>query len=129
MSLTIEGGPITPDIYSPTVSYFGSYPAGTYQIAYINGALKYNPAQGWALNAWSINPSGYIIVYSAGTLQFPGSNFVTFPSQAAVEAYNAGISQLIVHSGGSIGMFLTDTIYGDNLPGNPNPTFGLTKIG
>ena len=42
---------VTPDIFSATVSYFGSgqsYPAGTYRVSYVTGYMKFQPnINGW----------------------------------------------------------------------------------
>ena len=121
---------VTPDIFSGTLAVFSqNLDAGLYRIAYVNGALKYNIAQGWALNAFSINPlSGYEVVYSLGQFPFPGTSDASFPDQASVEAANTGAHIDIIHGGGPIGVFLSDTIYGDNVSGSPNPTFSLTKL-
>jgi hypothetical protein len=133
-SVSVTQSTVTPDILSGAVSYFNTNaPAGNYKVSYVNGALKYSPTQGWALNVRNPpNNEGYVIYYTGpeGTqlpLNFPGTNDNTFPSQAAVEAANAGVSITFQHYGGAIGIYLFDSIYGDNVAGSPTPTFQLTS--
>jgi hypothetical protein len=119
---------VTPDIFSDTQASFGEWPAGDYIVRYINGALIYadsNPQ-------WSVNASNeadghrYKIVHDGGdtTINGPG-NATLYASQSLAEAGNSGLEVSFTHTGGSINMYLFDSPYGDNLTGNPNPTFGL----
>lgn len=128
ITLVISGEQfVTPDIYSAAVSYFNmNLAAGLYRIRYINGALKYNAGQGWALNA--LGTLGYMVRYSLGDVFFPGTTSISFVTQSDVESANSGAHIDIVHNGGPIGVWLYDTIYPDNVPGNPNPTFSLTQL-
>lgn len=129
LQIIIGGAVVIPDVSSgnPAVFSGGPYAAGLYTVFYIRGALRYNPMQGWALNARNVNPnSGYVVVFGGGSSQFPGTQDTNFPSQQAVEDANSGVSIQIAHGGGNISVFLQDDIYGDNVPGSPNPTFGLT---
>lgn len=130
-SVNVTQSTVTPDILSGAVSYFNlNAPAGNYKVSYVNGALKYSPAAGWSLNDEAMFGGQYRIYYTSaeGTtvpIAFPGTT-TQYSSQALVEAANAGKSVQFTHYGGSIGCYLFDTIYNDNVPGSPNPTFQLT---
>jgi hypothetical protein len=101
---------------------------GNYRISYVNGALRYNANQGWRLNAHNTFPA-YYVEYNDGAAEiaFPGT-VVEYGSQTQVEAANAGASIDIVHTGGSLGMYLHDGPIEDNVAGSPNPTFRLTLL-
>lgn len=128
-SITIDGGDfgtITPSIMSGTpTAWPGVIPPGTYKVSYVEGAWK--PTASSTLFEVNNFPvfRGYRIVYSAGTINFPGPNS-SYGSQALVEAAYAGVEQTIVHTGGPVSMYLQDSPYGDNGPGAPNPTFRLS---
>jgi hypothetical protein len=130
-SITIDGGmdlgTITPPITSGSGASWGTVPAGNYRISYVNGALRYGANALWFLNIDNgLAHEGYKIVHSGGTqVEFPGT-FDAYGSQALVEAANVGKSILIHHTGGEIKMYLTDSNYGDNGAGMPNPTFRLS---
>lgn len=135
---TVDWGNVTPDINSGTRSYWNlaqDIPAGNYRIAYVNGAVRYNASGEWWLNHDNNSPfGGYRIAYNndAATAVFPGTASSTdgthFFSQAEVEAANAGRSITFAHTGGRIGVYLSDQPYADNLPGSPNPTFKLETL-
>lgn len=122
---------VMPSIFTNDVSYWnggGSLPAGTYQVRYKSGAMKYNPGFGWSVN-YEIN-AGFRIVFSGGASQVEGP-FTTYGDnldQAAAEAANAGATVDFVHTGGTIGIYLLDIPYGDNSNGFPNPTFDLVRL-
>jgi len=121
----IDYGTITPIITSNAASSWGTVPAGTYKVSYVNGALRYGNNAFWLLNIAFAN-KGYYIRHSGGTtIEFPGTTG-TYGSQALVEAANAGRQITINHTGGTIEMFLDDLNYSDNHPGAPNPTFRLS---
>ena len=122
-------GTVTPDIFSSTVSFFNSgmpLAHGVYTLFYDNGALKYNIGQGWALNGGGVQ---IYLLRVNGTDYFVGGTLsTTFPNQAAVEAANLNVN--LPHDlpvGGTIGVWLTDDSYPDNISGTPNPTFSLYK--
>jgi len=128
-SITIEGadfGKITPNIFQPSpTSWPGTIPAGTYKVSYVEGAWKPSATSPlFEVNNFPVF-RGYKIVYSAGTINFPGPN-ATYGSQALAEAAYNGQEVSIVHTGGPVSMFLQDSPYSDNGPGAPNPTFRLS---
>lgn len=124
-------GKITPSILSSTISYWNGglpLPAGTYRIRYDSGAMQYAAC---VPPCWSVNTSGrgFHVKYNNGTADaaFPASE-VAFATQAEAEAANAGRFIDIVHTGGTIGMYLLDDPYGDNVAGSPNPTFSFPML-
>lgn len=131
-TLTVNDGymDIVPGITSATpVCWSGSTPAGNYRISYVAGALHYaNDFVDWNVN--NILSTGYYIKYNGGAAEDYFSELTTaaFASQALAEAANAGKTHDIVHTGGTICMYLKDTPYTDNHPGSPNPTFKLTAL-
>ena len=132
VSVWVGYNTVTPDIMSATVSLFNDgqpFPPGTYRIGYVKGAMKYNGAYGWALNPAQSSSDKFLVSYNNGatTAAFPGTAS-DFPTQAAVESANAGAGIAINHAGGTIGVFLSDAIYADNVAGAPNPTFSITLI-
>lgn len=116
---------VTPTIFGPTVSFFNSganFAAGTYQVNYVNGAFKLAPNFGYSV--WD-----YMVDYGATTVNFPSkAGSAQFDTQALCEAANAGSQIVFHHAGGPIGVWLSDSNYGDNQPGAPNPTFNLVTI-
>ncbi len=125
-------GNVTPDILSPANSAFNGgmgLAAGRYRVRYENGALEYAPCM--PTQCWSVNTigAGFRVFYDGGLtdVQFPASTN-TFPTQAGCEADNSGKLLDFDHIGGTIGMYLFDTNYPDNVAGAPNPTFKLLRI-
>jgi hypothetical protein len=119
---------VTPDIFSSTRKYWSSnLPAGFYMISYVTGSLRYNPLNDWRV---SKDDAGYHVVYNNGAADeiFPVASMAEFPTQAQAAAANAGASMIINHTGGSIGMYLHDAPYADNIDGSPNPTFRLVQL-
>lgn len=115
---------VTPDILSNTPSYFNSgasYATGTYIVTYTSGAMKYSPATNWFCNAYRI------IDDSSNITLGPCYGVLTaYANQAACEAANAGTFVTYTQTvTGKIGLFFTDSFYGDNVAGSPSPTFQL----
>ena len=125
----VSASTVTPDIYSDTIASFGTFPAGNYRIAYVNGAMKYSPDRQWCVNLTDSN--GFFIYYFGPPVpdfQVP-CNQIQYSTQAACEAANAGAHIDFYHTGGEIGVFLEDEpIYVDNVAGSPNPTFSLVAL-
>lgn len=122
---TVFGLSVTPTVLSAAVSYFNSgasFAAGTYIISYVDGAFQAGGAMS-GFQVWD-----YVINYGGGSTHFLPANVGTFSTQAQAESANAGKTKLIVHSGGQIGMWLSDMPYTDNIAGSPAPTFSLVQI-
>jgi len=114
---------VTPVITSGAISFFNngaSFAAGNYTISYVNGAFIAVPNGGYQV--WN-----YMINFSGGNVGFLPASRGTYPNQAQAEAVNGGATLQITHSGGPIGMFLSDGFYGDNVAGIPNPTFQIVS--
>ncbi len=128
-TLTVNPNTVTPDIFSNAQSCWGTYSAGTYRVSYVNGALNYSNNQ----SLWQVGNllyTRYNIRHDNGATNTGFSELTegTYASQALAEAANAGKTHDIVHTGGTICMWFDDDPYTDNHPGNPNPTFRLTRI-
>lgn len=122
-------GVIVPDITSSTISYWNggsSIPAGTIRIEYVLGAMQYTNNNVWYVNITALN--GFFILYNNGAsaIQFP-STTAGFSSQPACESANDGKFIELAHTGGTVGMRLDDSPYGDNQHGSPDPTFRLFR--
>ena len=127
---TIDYGNIIPDIFSSTRKCWvpGGLPAGTYRIKYVTGAMEYAPC---TIPCWNVNTvgAGYHVEYNNGSadLVFPAVTTARV-TEAEVHSDNAGRFIDIMHTGGSICMYLQDAPYGDNVHGTPDPTFNLRKL-
>jgi hypothetical protein len=117
---------VTPDITVGTESQFvggASLAAGSYRVRYVEGAMKLAADQDWVLGY-----ADYRITHSGGTeIAAPGTD-TGYPTQADLEAGEAGQSVAFTHAGGTIGIRLVDSPYVDNVPGSPNPTFCLEAL-
>ena len=132
----VEYGTVTPNITETEFAFFNSgdpLPVGWYAVNYVNGSLRYGPepSRGWCIN-YNKNPYNqcYKIVYNSGAniINGPG-NIIQYDNQADCEAANAGAVEYFYNStGGAVWMYLSDTLYDDNIPGDPNPTFLLTLL-
>ncbi len=128
-TLTVNPNTVTPDIFSSAQSCWGTYPAGTYRVSYVNGALNYsNDTSLWQVG--NLIYTRYNIRHDNGSTNTGFSELTqgTYASQALAEAANAGKTHDIIHTGGTICMWFDDAPYTDNHSGSPNPTFLLTKI-
>ncbi len=126
-----------------TPVYFNSgnpLPAGTYEVSYVDGCMKYSGGQGWTVNAYDGGCCSWRLIGEStsdeklvlpGTIGWdPGAGaFASFDD--CVTASLAAAPKQFVHGGGKLGIWLADSNYGDNLPGTSdrNPTFRLVKEG
>jgi hypothetical protein len=138
------------DLFGQTVFFAdgGTLPAGHYQIAYVDGCMKYNANQDWTVNAYA-EDSGvadhWFLVTGpggeAGTVELlmpPGTvgylvqngGYSTFTD--CVDA-NVQLDQPreFDFDGGELGLWLSDSPYTDNVAGDNgrNPKWSLTLIG
>lgn len=137
ISLSISTYPtykVTPDLTGAIAYFLGgaSFPAGTYQIGYVNGAVQAPSPPGWYLNCGICNGGAgyyYYVKYPGSSGPFGDPVFngtgTGFASQAAVESANNGRFWQFDHAGGQIGLYCI----GGFTAGSPNPTFSLTRIG
>lgn len=128
MEETTPANPVT----GTTVWFDGgaAIAAGTYDLTYIEGAMKYRNADD---AQWKIHRDakyGWRIVDINGKVKAkcPGRT-VGYTSQAECEAANAGATTSFVWPGGVMGLKLVDLLYRDNVAGGPNPTFEVDGPG
>lgn len=129
---------VTPDVLSNTVSYFSagaSFPPGMYRVTYVRGAMKYDESAGWTIRDPIVGNNGFRIEHSGdlhispGTGDAPGTA-TEYASVELCEAGNGGLFVDFMHTGGQIGIWLSDGVgdYGDNEVGPPGPTFNLEAL-
>lgn len=141
-----ESTPATTTANSVTVWFAGkaSLPAGTYTIAYDEGAYKLAPARDWVVHSHvtttvidhtthlpvTIVQSFTSVVNGSGAVlvECPGNN-TGYTTQALAEAGNAGLTaSFTLASSGPVGIRFSDTsIFYACVPGTPNPTFTITS--
>ncbi len=141
ITVALNPGPLT--LTLPSVRVAGDYPfgfgkifpAGSYKIEYVNGALTtagigndwavywFDPAFGNPYNGcYFSNVDGDVF------FTVPALPTVLFASQADAEAYYAGAQVAFTTSApGQIRLRFFDLPYFDNADGDPNPTFKLTR--
>jgi fibronectin type 3 domain-containing protein len=120
---TLQGGhwddnvaEASPDTFSDTIEPFGDFPAGTYRVDYLSGAIDacdYEPDQ------WGVAGT-----FVAGGNQVGQIIFYPYESAADASAAAQGASLTFYNPGGEIGVQLIDNPYTDNAGGN---TFSLDQ--
>jgi hypothetical protein len=140
---TCEFGSVVGDVYGRVI-YFahGAFlPPGRYRVAYVDGCMKYSASQDWAVHAypqgstgsdnWWLVGGSRKVVMPSGTVGFlvASGGFATFADCVAANRVLPPIE--FDFGGGSIGLWLQDEPYGDNLPGKGgrSPTWRLTAVG
>jgi hypothetical protein len=143
-------GEVTSSATADNLSLFGtpvyfaggrSLPAGTYQVTYVDGCMKYSSGQGWTVNAY--NETGCCQWWLIGSstsdrlLEMPGTigyapgmgAFANF--EDCVTASKASPPKQFQHPGGVLGIWLQDNPYSDNTAGENgrNPTWQLDSVG
>lgn len=127
------------DIFGKTVYFAGGaeFPRGLYEVRYLQGCVKYYRTYGWNVNlepdvAWWLvegNPSERLL-QAPGITGQPLSNaeFVDFDECVAANLRLPPVQ--FDFSGGSLGIMLVDSIYGDNIGGldGENPAWSLTLL-
>jgi hypothetical protein len=130
------------DIFG-TPSYFddgGALPAGQYEIAYVDGCMKYASYQGWTVNAYNGDPDSWWVVGSSTSQRIlvPPGTVGYDPSAGAFDAFDACVAANLAltpidfsFDGGPLGIWLQDSPYSDNLAGvdGRNPKWTLTLLG
>ena len=117
---------ITPSVMNSNITYFEGgkgFEAGLYTITYTGGALKFNSKNA----TWSV--WNYFINYNSGRAEVrapaAGSPY-TYSSIEAAQTALANSYVAIQHSGGPIGIYLSDNPYTDNV--GPGASYKLDKI-
>ena len=116
-------------------------PAGTYMVSYEDGCFKYGSGQGWTVNAypkggcchwWIIgNTTNDRLEAAPGTIGFAVGSGAFAAFQDCVNASKLSAPVTIQHTGGKLGIWLQDSPYTDNTPGENgnNPKWKLTRVG
>ncbi len=116
-------------------------PAGTYMVSYEDGCFKYGAGQGWTVNAypkggcchwWIIgNTTNDKLEQAPGTIGFAVGSGAFAAFQDCVNASKLSAPVTIQHTGGKLGIWLQDSPYTDNTPGENgnNPKWKLTRVG
>ncbi len=115
-------------------------PAGRYRVQYVDGCMKYSSAQDWAVQAYADGSDAFWLVGATSAdriLVLPGTvgilvgsgGFATFDE--CVAANLAVAPEEFDFAGGPIGVWLSDSIYSDNVAGTDgrNPKWSLTLLG
>lgn len=112
------------------------FPAGTYEIAYTDGCMKYAAGQLWTVHA--NNALGWWLVGSdsadrkgrlPGTTGFTaGTGFERFEDCVAANHQTAPFA--VEHAGGVLGIWLSDSLYTDNVNGTDgrNPRWSIRAL-
>jgi hypothetical protein len=115
-------------------------PAGHYRVQYVDGCMKYSSAQDWAVQAYADGSDAFWLVGATSAdriLMPPGTvgilvgsgGFATFDE--CVAANLALPPEEFDFAGGPIGVWLSDSLYSDNVAGTDgrNPKWSLTLLG
>jgi hypothetical protein len=132
------------DLFGSTV-YFAkgkTLPKGRYRVQYVDGCMKYDVPQAWAVHASTMPPTIYQfwlvgdtttdkILTPPGTTgyQVGSGGFDTFEACVAANQQLSPIE--FDFAGGKIGVWLEDSPYSDNQAGvdGRNPKWSLTLLG
>lgn len=122
-------------------------PAGTYRVTYVQGCIKYGGDQNWTVHAYEPNSDGTAALATWALVgadkndikaaALPGwhlygvggtGGWVSFADCVAANQATTAIEYS--HAGGPLGVWLSDTPYPDNLPGEDqhNPEWHLLHI-
>lgn len=124
------------------VSYYAEgavLDAGRYRVTYVDGCMKYSSAQDWAIHAYA---DGSIAWYLGSTT---GDKAVLLPGTVGILEGAGGYADFeacvqanlqlepveFEFAGGQLGVWVADSNYGDNVPGeaNRNPKWRLERLG
>jgi hypothetical protein len=122
-------------------------PAGTYEVSYVDGCFKFQSTQWWTIHARADGFTTWWLVgadssdrkqYLPGTVGYlPGTATSSVGDQNGYEIFTDCVAanqalpaDTYVHSGGPLGIWLADTNYPDNIPGENgrNPAWRLTLL-
>ena len=136
--------PATPeslDLFG-TIRYYADgevLPPGRYRVSLLDGCMKYSSNQDWTIHAyeapdlgWYLGTlSGEKLVHLPGTVGFLASAGAYTDFEACVAANQALDPLVFDFDGGRLGIWLDDSNYADNLPGENgrNPLWELTRLG
>ncbi len=136
--------PLTGDAFGTTRTFASaaSLPAGRYRIRFVDGCMKYSPAQGWTVNAypagggedqwWLVaGSSARSIAVLPGNVGFEIGAGAFADFEACVNASRAAPPLEIDFAGGTLGVRLVDAPYDDNVAGldGRSPTWAIECVG
>ncbi|HMV67045.1 MAG TPA: thrombospondin type 3 repeat-containing protein [Myxococcota bacterium] len=124
----VVAAPASVDLFGQ-IAWFAdgaSLPAGRYRVSYVDGCMRYNPSQGWAVHAFDDGRVGWWMVGATAAERYamaPGTigyllgegAYATF--DACVEANLALPPVELDLPGGPLGIWLADNPYVDNVAG------------
>lgn len=129
------------DLFGAVVYFNGGQPvpAGTYRVRYLDGCFKYGANQGWTVHGYADGRSTWYVIREtmANKVVVPPGNvgFMLgaggWPSfEDCVNASRMMPPRDFAHSGGRLGIWLEDEIYGDNTAGESgrNPSWELLRV-
>jgi hypothetical protein len=143
-------GQATSDATADNLSLFGTpvyfnngnpLPAGTYQVQYVDGCIKYAGDQGWTVNAfdtggccnWQVvgETTSDQKTILPGTIGYAAGSGAFANFEDCVTASKAVPVKQFEHAGGKLGIWLKDSNYIDNLAGEAgrNPKWQLVRLG
>jgi hypothetical protein len=128
---------VTPDVFSNAIRYFNDgnpVAAGEYTFAYSGGAVKwYSGFAEWTVGTadYDAESDGYYFLYNGGTALAKWPETADVSTDTAVPATQVGLSVTVSHTGGTIGVVMQDSDYGDNVisPTLGAPTFAISPCG
>jgi hypothetical protein len=135
-------GQVTGDVFGQTALFAGGriLAAGRYRVSYVGGCMKYSSSQAWIVNAYPLGSSAgsdhWWFVASGqnvdtaippGTVGFLSGQGAFTNFDDCVHASLAVPPVDLVLSEGTLGVWLEDEPYGDNVPGvnGDSPTWSL----
>jgi hypothetical protein len=141
-NVTSLAGPGTLDLFGVPL-YFNSGAAlapGTYRIRNTGGCMKYGAGQRWTVHAFTNGDIAWWLIGATTADQLfvpPGTFLVTpngtntgYDTYAECDAANKSLApKEFAFAGGKLGVWLKDTIYGDNTSGTgSNPSWSLALV-
>jgi hypothetical protein len=134
--LSCDGGVVTGNIFGTQLDFAGGQPlpAGHYAVTYVDGCMKYSGDQAWTVQAepgvygWSLlDANGNVVATPPGTVGYlvGQGGFSDFDDCVAANIMLPPID--FDFAGGTIGLWLQDDPYDDNVAGTDgrNPTWSL----
>jgi hypothetical protein len=142
-------GEVSSDATASNLSLFGTpvyfnggeaLPAGTYEVTYVDGCIRYGGGQGWTVNAydaggccnwWLIGETtSELVVVLPGTIGYAVGSGAFAVFEECVAASQAAPPVEFEHAGGPLAIWLRDSPYSDNSAGEDgrNPKWRLRRL-
>jgi hypothetical protein len=139
-TVTSLASPMNLSLFGEVLYFNGGVdlPAGQYRLTNLGGCMKYGAGQNWCVNAflngdiaWWVKGGTTDLFVAPGTFGFSASGMdVGFADFAACDAANKALPpKNFQFAGGKLGIYVKDTIYGDNTTGSGgNPRWKLSVV-